>query len=186
MNRLKDANKKIRVNQLALNDSSIGNNNIKSNIYSYRDNFTKKEIQLNHNRMNQTLKIENLNLIKSKRIKFKAKELTNRSTLNDSITYSKKICQKNDAHLKSNNYLILSTNLNLYQITKRLSKFCIQHNLLFQQNKDKYNIIINKDDEFRLDIKSNEGSHIIKFTHEKGEESHTKVFMNNLFSEIAK
>ena len=186
LNRLKDANKKIRVNQLALNDSSIGNNNIKSNIYSYRDNFTKKEIQLNHNRMNQTLKIENLNLIKSKRIKFKAKELTNRSTLNDSITYSKKICPKNDAHLKSNNYLILSTNLNLYQITKRLSKFCIQHNLLFQQNKDKYNIIINKDDEFRLDIKSNEGSHIIKFTHEKGEESHTKVFMNNLFCEIAK
>ena len=97
-----------------------------------------------------------------------------------------KICPKNDAHLKSNNYLILSTNLNLYQITKRLSKFCIQHNLLFQQNKDKYNIIINKDDEFRLDIKSNEGSHIIKFTHEKGEESHTKVFMNNLFCEIAK
>ena len=74
----------------------------------------------------------------------------------------------------------------LYQIKNRLNNFCVQHNLLFQQYEDKYTIILNREDEFMLDIKSNDGSYIIKFTHEKGEESHTKVIMNNLFSEIAK
>ena len=186
LNRLKESNKKIRVNQLTLNDSSIGNNNIKSNIYSYRDNFKKKENHQNHNRVNQTINVENINLIESKRIKFKPKEIMNRSTLNDSITYSKKICLKNNPYSKSNNFLLLSTNLSLYQIKNRLNNFCIQHNLLFQQYEDKYIIILNREDEFMLDIKSNDGSYIIKFTHEKGEESHTKVIMNNLFSEIAK
>ena len=37
-----------------------------------------------------------------------------------------------------------------------------------------------------VDIKDNEGSYIIKFTHEKGEEKQTKIYMNNLFTEIAK
>ena len=135
--------------------------------------------------MNKTLNNENINKIQSKKLKLKTKGIMNKSALNDSIIYSKKICGSNNTHEKINNYLMLSTNLNIYQISKIISKFCHQNNFLMKQNGDKYIIMINKDDEFMLDIKNNEGSSIIKFTHENGEESHTKVHMNNLFHEIA-
>ena len=92
----------------------------------------------------------------------------------------------NRVYTKSNNYLILSTNLNLFQITKRINKFCIEKNIIFRQNDDKYIINITQEDEFILDIKNSEGSYIIKFTHEKGDESQTKIYMNNLFVELAK
>jgi len=185
LNKLKEANKNIKVNKLALNDSSIGNN-LNNNISGYKDDFRKKHIYMIKDKMNKTINTENENKIETKRLKLKLKGIMNKSTLNDSITYSKKICAKNKTYIKSNNYLMLSTNLNLYQITKRLSKFCNQNNLLLEQNGEKYIIILDKENEFMLDIKNNEGSYIIKFTHEKGEESKTKVFMNNLFSEIAK
>ena len=185
LKKLKQENKQIKVNKLSLNDSSI-NTNLKSNIFSYRDNFPNKYIPLNLDRMNKTINAENMHKIESKKLKLKVKGLLNKSTLNDSMTYSKKICTQNKTFIKSNNYLILSTNLNIYQITKRISKYCILHNLLYKQSGDKYLIIIDKDNEFLLDIKNKEGSYIIKFTHEKGEESHTKIFMNNLFTEIAK
>ena len=185
LNKLKEAHKNIKVNKLALNDSSIGNN-LNNNISGYKDDFRKKHIYMIKDKMNKTINTENENKIETKRLKLKLKGIMNKSTLNDSITYSKKICAKNKTYIKSNNYLMLSTNLNLYQITKRLSKFCNQNNLLLEQNGEKYIIILDKENEFMLDIKNNEGSYIIKFTHEKGEESKTKVFMNNLFSEIAK
>ena len=182
LNKLKQVNKKIKVNKLALNDSSIVNN-LHNNRY-YGDDFGKKQLYLHRDKMNKTINTENENKIETKRLKMKG--IMNKTALNNSITYSKKICAKNKNYVKSNNYLMLSTNLNLYQITKRLSKFCNQYNLLLEQNGEKYTIILDKENEFMLDIKNNEGNNIIKFTHEKGEESKTKVYMNNLFTEIAK
>ena len=180
MNKLKLENRKTPVNKLSLNDSSIINN-----IGSYKDKFS-KDVFSNLDKINRTINNENIGKIESKRLKPNEIGITNKSTLIDSITYSKKICGKNKGFNRSNNYLILSTNLNLYYITKRISKFCNEHNLLFRQNGDKYLININNYNEFMVDIKDNEGSYIIKFTHEKGEEKQTKIYMNNLFTEIAK
>ena len=182
LNKLKLENRKTPVNKLSLNDSSIINN-----IGSYKDKFS-KDVFLNLEKVNRTINNENENIskIESKRLNLKKMGITNKSTLIDSITYSKKICGKNKGFNRNNNYLILSTNLKLYYITKRISKFCNEHNLLFRQNGDKYLININNYNEFMVDIKDNEGSYIIKFTHEKGEEKQTKIYMNNLFTEIAK
>ena len=180
MNKLKLENRKTPVNKLSLNDSSIINN-----IGSYKDKFS-KDVFSNLDKINRTINNENIGKIESKRLKPNEMGINNKSTLIDSITYSKKICGKNKGFNRSNNYLILSTNLNLYYITKRISKFCNEHNLLFRQNGDKYLININNYNEFMVDIKDNEGSYIIKFTHEKGEEKQTKIYMNNLFTEIAK
>ena len=182
LNKLKLENRKTPVNKLSLNDSSIINN-----IGSYKDKFS-KDVFLNLEKVNRTINNENENIskIESKRLNLKKMGINNKSTLIDSITYSKKICGKNKGFNRNNNYLILSTNLNLYYITKRISKFCNEHNLLFRQNGDKYLININNYNEFMVDIKDNEGSYIIKFTHEKGEEKQTKIYMNNLFTEIAK
>ena len=180
LNKLKLENRKTPVNKLSLNDSSIINN-----IGSYKDKFS-KDVFLNFEKVNRTINNENIGKIESKRLNLKKMGITNKSTLIDSITYSKKICGKNKGFNRSNNYLILSTNLKLYYITKRISKFCNEHNLLFRQNGDKYLININNYNEFMVDIKDNEGSYIIKFTHEKGEEKQTKIYMNNLFTEIAK
>ena len=185
LNRLKQNNEKIKVNKLQLNNNSINNNLGNNNIYSYRDKFQRNSY-FDAGKINRTLNNEIMGRIESKRLKIKVKGIMNKSILNDSITYSKKILGLNKTYIKSNNYLILSTNLNLYQITKRISKFCIENNLLFQQNGDKYIVNLNKDNEFMIDIKNSEGSYIIKFTHEKGDESQTKIYMNNLFSEIAK
>ena len=180
LNKLKLENRKTPVNKLSLNDSSIINN-----IGSYKDKFS-KDVFSNLEKINRTINNENIGKIESKRLKPNEMGINNKSTLIDSITYSKKICGKNKGFNRSNNYLILSTNLNLYYITKRISKFCNEHNLLFRQNGDKYLININNYNEFMVDIKDNEGSYIIKFTHEKGEEKQTKIYMNNLFTEIAK
>ena len=180
LNKLKLENRKTPVNKLSLNDSSIINN-----IGSYKDKFS-KDVFSNLDKINRTINNENIGKIESKRLKPNEMGINNNSTLIDSITYSKKICGKNKGFNRSNNYLILSTNLNLYYITKRISKFCNEHNLLFRQNGDKYLININNYNEFMVDIKDNEGSYIIKFTHEKGEEKQTKIYMNNLFTEIAK
>ena len=185
LNKLKDSNKKIKVNKLALNDNSIGNNFGNNNIFSYRDKFS-RETSVYSNKINKTINNDTIGRIDNRRLRIKVKGIMNRSTLNDSITYTKKILGINKAYTKTNNYLILSTNLNLFQITKRINKFCIEKNIIFRQNEDKYIVNINPDDEFVLDIKNSEGSYVIKFTHEKGDESQTKIYMNNLFAEIAK
>ena len=185
LNKLKDSNKKIKVNKLALNDNSIGNNFGNNNIFSYRDKFS-RETSVYSNKINKTINNDTIGRIDNRRLRIKVKGIMNRSTLNDSITYTKKILGINKAYTKTNNYLILSTNLNLFQITKRINKFCIEKNIIFRQNEDKYIVNINTDDEFVLDIKNSEGSYVIKFTHEKGDESQTKIYMNNLFAEIAK
>ena len=185
LNKLKDSNKKIKVNKLALNDNSIGNNFGNNNIFSYRDKFS-RETSVYSNKINKTINNDTIGRIDNRRLRIKVKGIMNRSTLNDSITYTKKILGINKAYTKTNNYLILSTNLNLFQITKIINKFCIEKNIIFRQNEDKYIVNINTDDEFVLDIKNSEGSYVIKFTHEKGDESQTKIYMNNLFAEIAK
>ena len=185
LNKLKDSNKKIKVNKLALNDNSIGNNFGNNNIFSYRDKFS-RETSVYSNKINKTINNDTIGRIDNRRLRIKVKGIMNRSTLNDSITYTKKILGINKAYTKTNNYLILSTNLNLFQITKRINKFCIEKNIIFRQNEDKYIVNINPDDEFVLDIKNSEGSYVIKFMHEKGDESQTKIYMNNLFVEIAK
>ena len=185
LNKIKDSNKKIKVNKLALNDNSIGNNFGNNNIFSYRDKFS-RETSVYSNKINKTINNDTIGRIDNRRLRIKVKGIMNRSTLNDSITYTKKILGINKAYTKTNNYLILSTNLNLFQITKRINKFCIEKNIIFRQNEDKYIVNINPDDEFVLDIKNSEGSNVIKFTHEKGDESQTKIYMNNLFAEIAK
>ena len=185
LNKIKDSNKKIKVNKLTLNDNSIGNNFGNNNIFSYRDKFS-RETSVYSNKINKTINNDTIGRIDNRRLRIKVKGIMNRSTLNDSITYTKKILGINKAYTKTNNYLILSTNLNLFQITKRINKFCIEKNIIFRQNEDKYIVNINTDDEFVLDIKNSEGSNVIKFTHEKGDESQTKIYMNNLFAEIAK
>ena len=185
LNKIKGASKKIKVNKLSLNDNSISNNLGNNNIFSYRDRYP-RETESYTNKANKTINNDTMRKFENKRLRMKAKGIMNRSTLNDSITYSKKILGINKVYTKSNNYLILSTNLNLFQITKRINKFCIEKNIIFRQNEDKYIINITPENEFILDIKKSEGSYIIKFTHEKGDESQTKIHMNDLFVELAK
>ena len=129
------------------------------------------------------------NNIESKRIQFRIKELTEKKKFNNSIAYSKKICSANKSFSKSNNtsnYLILSTNLNMYQISNRISKFCLENSLLYEQSNMIYTIIISKNNKFIIEMKFSEGSYILKFMHEIGDESQTKEYMSKLLCEIAK
>ena len=126
------------------------------------------------------------NIIDNKKNRFKLKEIKEKKLLNNSNTYFKKICQQNKSFAKTNNYLEISTNLNLYQISKRINKFCQDKKLLFNKTKNKYNIIIEKINSFEIEINTLNKSNILKFTHEKGDENNTKKYMIELYSEIAK
>jgi hypothetical protein len=119
-------------------------------------------------------------------LKFKIKELTEKKKFNNSIAYSKKICSHNKSFAKTNNYLILSTNLNMYQISNRISKYCLENRLFYEQSNMKYTIIINKDNKFIIEMRFSEGSYILKFMHENGDENQTKEYMSKLLCEIAK
>jgi hypothetical protein len=128
------------------------------------------------------------NNTKNKRLKFRIKELTEKKKFNNnSIAYSKKICSHNKSFAKTNsNYLILSTNLNMYQISNRISKFCLENRLLYEQSNMKYTITINNDNKFIVEMRFSEGSYLLKFMHENGDESQTKEYMSKLLCEIAK
>ena len=180
-NKLNKDNKKLKINRLTLNDNSLTNSFANNNLCSERENISREMYPIN-----KTMTNNNFRNNPSKRANIRTKGIKHILSLNDSLTYSKKICSHNKAFSKTNNYLMLSTNLKIYQINERISKFCAENNLYFRQNIDKYIIIIKRDNEFLVDIKLVDGSYVIKFTHEKGDESQTKIFMNNLFAEIAK
>ena len=165
---------------MTLNDNSL-TNSFANNLCSERENISREMYPIN-----KTITDNNFRNNPSKRENIRKKGIMHLLALNDSLTYSKKICSHNKAFAKSNNYLMLSTNLKIYQINEIIIKFCAENNLYFRQEINKYIIIIKRDNEFLVDIKFVDGSYVIKFTHEKGDESQTKVFMNNLFAEIAK
>ena len=74
----------------------------------------------------------------------------------------------------------------MYQITNRISSFCTENELIFNQTNNKYTIMIEEVNSFIIDMKPSKGSFLLKFTHENGEESKTKDYMLKLYSEIAK
>ena len=183
INKFIEGRKKIRVNKLIrLQDKSKNNYDFDNN-----NNLSERERYSKSIYFDQTGERENIrNIINNKKYKFKLKEINEKKLLNNSITYSKKICHQNKSFAKTNNYLEISTNLNLYQISERIIKFCQDKKLLFKQTKNKYNIIVEKINSFEIEINALNKSNILKFTHEKGDENNTKKYMIELYSEIAK
>ena len=74
----------------------------------------------------------------------------------------------------------------MYQISNRISKYCFENRLLYEQSNMKYTISIDKNNKFIIEMKFSEGSYILKFMHENGDESQTKEYMSKLLCEIAK
>ena len=180
--KLKEERKKIRVNKLIpLQDKSINNNIDISNNLSERERYPKS---IYFNKANKNKDINNIT--ENKMLKFRLKELTEKKLLNNSIAYSRKICPQNKSFAKTNNYLEISTNLNIYQISNRINKFCQDKQLFYNQTNNKYNIIIKQINSFSIEINTLNESNILKFTHEKGDEINTKKYMIELYSEIAK
>ena len=183
LSKLKENRQKIRVNKLIkIPDKHLNNiNNIENN-----NNLSERERYPRPMYFNKLVTNDNFNSIENKRLKFKIKELTEKKKFNNSIAYSKKICSHNKSFAKTNNYLILSTNLNMYQISNRISKYCLENRLFYEQSNMKYTIIINKDNKFIIEMRFSEGSYILKFMHENGDENQTKEYMSKLLCEIAK
>ena len=166
---------------LGMKEKQINSTNLDIN-----NSLSEREKYPNKIYFNKTITHNNLINIDIRRRKLQTKELTEQKFLNNSIAYSKKICPQNKTSSKiNNNYLILSTNLNLYQISNRISKYCVQNGLFYEHTKMKYEIIIKKTNTFIIEIKLSEGSHILKFSHENGDESQTRDHMTKLFYKIA-
>ena len=164
-----------------MQDKSINNNIDISNNLSERERYPKS---IYFNKANKNKDINNIT--ENKMLKFRLKELTEKKLLNNSIAYSRKICPQNKSFSKTNNYLEISTNLNIYQISNRINKFCQDKQLFYNQTNNKYNIIIKQINSFSIEINTLNESNILKFTHEKGDEINTKKYMIELYSEIAK
>ena len=184
INKLKEERKKIRVNKLiTLQEKQINNNYDINNNLSERERYP-KSIYLNSN--SNTINNESNISTRDKRLKMKLKELAEKKILNNSLAYSKKICPQNKSFVKLNNYYEISTNLSIFQITNRISKYCLENELLFNQTNHKFTIFVKKVNSFVIEINALEGRIILKFTHESGEENLTKKYMIGLYSEIAK
>ena len=183
LSKLKENRQKIRVNKLIkIPDKHLNNiNNIENN-----NNLSERERYPRPMYFNKLITSDNFNNTENKRLKFRIKELTEKKKFNNSIAYSRKICSQNKSFAKTNNYLILSTNLNMYQISNRISKYCLENRLLYEQSNMKYTIIINKENKFIIEMRFSEGSYLLKFMHENGDESQTKEYMSKLLCEIAK
>ena len=183
VNKSKDDRKKIKVNKLVtLNEKSLNNNT-----YDANNNLSERERYPKSIYINKAINNDSTNNDDNKRLKFKIKELTEKKKFNNSLAYSKKICTQNKSFSKSNNnFYIINTNLSMYQITNRISSFCTENELIFNQTNNKYTIMIEEVNSFIIDMKPSKGSFLLKFTHENGEESKTKDYMLKLYSEIAK
>ena len=181
--KLREKRQKIKVNKFISSQENAINNTDNNINLSERE----RERNSNHSIFNRTIYNDILNSTDNKRIKFNTKEITEKKLFNNSNAYSKKICFPNKSFVKNNNnYLILSTNLNIYQISNRISKFCIENGLFYDENNMRYTIMIQNMNTFVIEIKFSEGSYILKFTHETGDESQTREYMNKLFYEIAR
>ena len=180
--KLRDNKQKLEIDKLlGMKEKQINSTNLDIN-----NSLSEREKYPNKIYFNKTITHNNLINIDIRRRKLQTKELTEQKFLNNSIAYSKKICPQNKTSSKiNNNYLILSTNLNLYQISNRISKYCVQNGLFYEHTKMKYEIIIKKTNTFIIEIKLSEGSHILKFSHENGDESQTRDHMTKLFYKIA-
>ena len=183
VNKSKDDRKKIKVNKLvALNEKTLNNNT-----YDANNNLSERERYPKSIYINKTINNESTSNTGNKRLKFKIKELTEKKKFNNSLAYSKKICTQNKSFSKSNNnFYIIKTDLSMYQISNRISNFCTENELIFNQTNNKYTIMIEEVNSFIIDMKPSKGSFLLKFTHDNGEESKTKEYMIKLYSEIAK
>ena len=184
LNKLKEDRNKIKVNKLInLKEKPIENGDYSINL-SERERYP-KSIYFSKKGNNENT-ISNINNINNKKLKFRLKDLTEKKVFNKSVAYSRKICSKNKSFGKTNNYMGISTNLNMYQISNRINNFCKENNLSFSQTNNKYTINISQANSFVIDINSSNENSVLKFTHEKGDENKTKMFMIGLYSEIAK
>ena len=184
INKLKEDKNKIKVNKLiTLKEKPIDNADY-SSILSERERYP-KSIYFSKKANNENT-ISNINNIDNKKLKFRLKDLTEKKVFNKSIAYSKKICAQNKSFAKTNNYMEISTNLNMYQISNRINNFCKDNNLFFSKTNNKYTINISQTNSFVIDINSFNENSVLKFTHEKGDENKTKRYMIGLYSEIAK
>ena len=134
------------------------------------------------NKMNDAIEYsnntENSNL---KNITEKIEEKKN----NKIFPYSRKICTVYNKPLNKNNYIMLSSNLTIRQISNIIIKYCDENELTLQKNQLKYIITHKKINSFIIDININEGCCVLKFMHKDGNVNETKQHMNKLFFEIA-
>ena len=136
------------------------------------------------NKLNKSI-IFNMNNNDNRGKKFKSKENFNSKEYNKNITYSRKICPVHNKPSQKNNYIMLSSNLNLIQISKIINNYCEENKLNLEKNKLKYIITVKKINSFVIKINIIEGNCVLKFMHKNGDSNKTKDYINGLFFKIA-
>ena len=185
MAKLRDARDTIRVNKLIEFSEKQTNNTLDdSNNLSARERVPKSIII---NKVNKSITYdmnneENQNIAVKKIVK----ENTDFKKFNKSLAYSRKICTSYNKPINKNNYIMLSTNLSIRQISNIINGYCLENELKLQQSDLRYIITVKRYNSFIIEINFVDGSCVLKFMHENGDVSQTKEYMNKLFFEIAK
>ena len=102
------------------------------------------------------------------------------------LAYSRKICTSYNKPINKNNYIMLSSNLSIRQISNIINGYCLENELKLQQSDLRYIITVKKYNTFVIELNFVDNSCVLKFMHESGDVNQTKEYMNKLFFEIAK
>ena len=195
MDKLRDTKDTIRVNRLVeYNDKLLNNTLDESNTLSARERIPKsiiinkvnKSITYDMNKEESQSQNQNQNLNLNKPLKKIVKENTETKKFNKSLAYSRKICTSYNKPINKNNYIMLSSNLSIRQISNIINGYCLDNELKLQQSDLRYIITVKKYNSFVIEINFIDNSCVLKFMHENGDVNQTKEYMNKLFFEIAK
>ena len=195
MDKLRDTKDTIRVNRLVeYNDKLLNNTLDESNTLSARERIPKsiiinkvnKSITYDMNNEESQSQNQNLNQNLNKPLKKIVKENTETKKFNKSLAYSRKICTSYNKPINKNNYIMLSSNLSIRQISNIINGYCLDNELKLQQSDLRYIITVKKYNSFVIEINFIDNSCVLKFMHENGDVNQTKEYMNKLFFEIAK
>jgi hypothetical protein len=191
ISKLRDAKDTIKVNKVVeFKDKLLNNTLDDSNTLSARERVPKSIII---NKVNKSITYDmnneenqNQNHNQNQPLKKIVKENTETKKFNKSLAYSRKICTSYNKPINKNNYIMLSTNLSIRQISNIINGFCLENELKLQQSDLRYIITIKKYNSFVIEINFVDNSCVLKFMHENGDVNQTKEYMNKLFFEIAK
>ena len=193
MDKLRDTKDTIRVNRLVeYNDKLLNNTLDESNNLSARERIPKSIIinkvnkSITYDMNNEESQSQNQNLNLNKPLKKIVKENTETKKFNKSLAYSRKICTSYNKPINKNNYIMLSSNLSIRQISNIINGYCLDNELKLQQSDLRYIITVKKYNSFVIEINFIDNSCVLKFMHENGDVNQTKEYMNKLFFEIAK
>jgi hypothetical protein len=191
MAKLRESKDIIKVNKLAEYKDKLLNNTLDdSNNLSARERAPKSIIinkvnkSITYDMNNEENQNQNVNL--NKPLKQIIKENTENKKLNKSLAYSRKICTSYNKPINKNNYIMLSSNLSIRQISNIINGYCLENNLKLQQSDLRYIITVKRYNSFIIEINFIDNSCVLKFMHETGDVNQTKEYMNKLFFEIAK